>query len=147
MRNTSAAPMSAPATAPTIPAELADIVQSVHGLHTINEISYERAGPVETFAIDNDKGTNCATTPCRYFIWPGDFAAIYNLNPVYQQGIDGSGQSIAILGRSAVYQPDIANFQTRARLTLKDPVTIVPPGGVDPGPASGPGVRDRKSVV
>ena len=67
------------------------------------------------------EATNCSGGPCSYFILPADFAAIYDLNPVYQQGIDGSGQTIAIIGRARVYLPDIENFQSHRDLAVKDP--------------------------
>ena len=71
----------------------------------------------------------------RSLLLPGDFAAIYNVNPVYQQNINGAGQTIALIGRARVYMPDIENFQMRSGLPTKDPIEIVPPGGVDPGNA------------
>ena len=37
------------------------------------------------------------TSGSRHYISPADFATIYNLNPLYNEGFDGSGQSIAIV--------------------------------------------------
>ena len=128
-----------PASTPRIPAELADVVHAVNGLHTVEYVTHSREGPGQIGSESLDKITNCSVTPCAHFVFPADFAAIYDLNPVYQQGIDGTGQSIAVIGRSSVYMPDIENFQARARLPIKDPVVQVPPNGVDPGPAAGPG--------
>jgi pseudomonalisin len=129
----------APVDAPQIPAALAAIVQSVSGLATIKDRPHHRVGATQLFpqsiATDNPASTQCTGGPCVHFLWPADFAAIYDLNPVYQQGINGSGQTIAIIGRARVYLPDVENFQRLAGQAIKDPVIIVPPGGVDPGPA------------
>jgi pseudomonalisin len=126
-----------PAAVPRIPASLSSIVQAVHGLETVHERSDQGPDAIQVKAEPGDrtKGTICSGGGCTHFIWPGDFAAIYDVNPVYQQGINGAGQTIAIIGRANVYLPDIENFQKRAGLAVKDPVTIIPPGGIDPGPA------------
>jgi pseudomonalisin len=126
-----------PAGVPQIPAALSAVVQAVHGLQSMHERSDQRSGveQVRTFPGDRTKGTSCTGGVCTHFIWPNDFAAIYDVNPVFQQGINGAGQTIAIIGRANVYLPDIENFQARSGLAVKDPVTIIPPGGIDPGPA------------
>jgi subtilase family serine protease len=132
------------ASAPVVPAAIASLVQSVHGLSALHEVSYQHEGPVVMGDAVERKSSTCTNGVCTHFIWPGDFAAIYDLNAPYQQGIDGSGQAIAILGRSRVYLPDIENFQKRIGAPSKDPVTIVPPGGIDPGDAAGPGEKDTQ---
>jgi pseudomonalisin len=129
----------APVDVPRIPAALAAIVRSVRGLATVKDRPHHRVATAQSFPAPvlaaNPAGTNCVSGPCVSFIWPADFAAIYDVNPVYQQGINGSGQTIAIIGRSRVYLPDVENFETLSGLPIKDPVVIVPPGGTDPGPA------------
>ena len=114
---------------PRIPAALSAIVQAVHGLEAIHERSSQPPGAEQVRAVPGDrtKATSCTGGVCTHFIWPNDFAAIYDVNPVYQQGINGSGQTIAIIGRANVYLPDIENFQRRSGLAVKDPVTIIPP--------------------
>jgi len=124
---------------PQIPESLAPIVQSVHGLQSIRSKPHSHQEVREMKpASDGEKATvSCSSGACTYYVAPADFAAIYNLNPVYQQGINGSGQTIAIIGRSSVYMADIENFQKRVGLSVKDPVVIIPPNGIDPGtPAS-----------
>jgi subtilase family serine protease len=132
------------AAAPLVPEAIAPLVQSVHGLSALHERSYEHEGPVAVGDAAQPKSSSCTNGVCTHFIWPGDFAAIYDLNALYQLGIDGSGQAIAVLGRSRVYLPDIENFQKRIGAATKDPVTIVPPGGIDPGPPAGPGATNSK---
>ena len=124
----------APAGAPQIPAALAPVVQSVFGLTTANERPMRRAATAQT-SEPTPSASSCTGNVCTHYIWPADFATIYDLNPLYQQSINGSGQTIAIIGRARVYLPDIENFQAHAALTTKDPVIVVAPNGVDPGPA------------
>ena len=134
---------------PRIPAALSSVIATVRGLATIDEVPLHRFEPAQ--ASDRPPelvpaGTNCSGGACEHVIFPTDFATIYNLNPVYQQGVDGTGQTIAIIGRARVYLPDIENFQLRAQLPLRPPNIVVPPGGTDPGPAasSGPTAPDEQ---
>ncbi len=45
-------------------------------------------------------------------VTPYDFAAIYNVLPLWNAGIDGTGQTIAIAGTSAIVQNDVSTFRT-----------------------------------
>src|SRR2546425_9599817 len=40
--------------------------------------------------------------PTLHALGPQDYAVIYNINPTYQAGIDGSGTTIAVVGRSNI---------------------------------------------
>src|ERR1017187_5985427 len=59
---------------------------------------------------------------------PGDIATVYNIKPVYSSGNNGNGQSIAVVGQSAVALSDIENFQNAAGLSVKDPTLVLMPG-------------------
>lgn len=54
-----------------------------------------------------------------HYLAPADFATIYDLNPLYTAGLDGTGQSIAIMGQTAIYTSDIDNFRTAAGLPAR----------------------------
>ncbi|MGH8123646.1 MAG: protease pro-enzyme activation domain-containing protein, partial [Rudaea sp.] len=130
------------ASAPRIPSAFSTLIRSISGLYTINAHAAHGAGSARSApaaSAAQPGGTFCSNSNCSQYIFPADFARIYNLNPDYQQGIDGSGQTIAIIGRARVYLPDIENFQQRSQLGVKDPTIIVPPTGVDPGPAASSG--------
>ncbi len=130
------------ASAPRIPVAFSSMIRSISGLYTIKERASHGAGAVSVKRAARRAGpggTFCSGINCTQYIFPADFARIYDINPLYQQGIDGSGQTIAIIGRARVYLPDIENFQQRSQLGVKDPTIIVPPAGVDPGPASSSG--------
>ncbi len=72
------------------------------------------------------------TSGSSHYLAPADFATIYNLTPLYQAGMDGTGQSIAIVGASDVLLSDIRAFRTRYKLPANDP-TMILYGGTDPG--------------
>jgi subtilase family serine protease len=59
---------------------------------------------------------------------PGDIVTAYNIKPIYSAGSNGAGQSIAIVGQSAIDLSDIQNFQSAAGLTVKDPTLVLMPG-------------------
>ena len=60
-------------------------------------------------------GTNCQIED----VAPNDFAAIYNVLPLWNatSPIDGTGQTIAIVGRSDVRAADVASFRSTFKLT------------------------------
>ena len=73
-------------------------------------------------------------------IVPYDFATIYNVLPLWtaSTAIDGTGQTIAIAGRSNIYLPDIATFRSAFGLPATLPNSTKPPYSVkitnaDPG--------------
>ncbi len=80
-------------------------------------------------------------TPAQFeVIAPYDFATIYNVLPLWNAStaIDGTGQTIAIAGRSNIYLPDIATFRSAFGLPATLPNSTKPPYSVkitnaDPG--------------
>jgi hypothetical protein len=96
---------------PSVPAELAAVVAGFRGLnnyqlrpHSLRK-SPQSGVPQPNFTSSISGG---------HFVAPGDFATIYDLNSLYSATppIDGSGQSIAIIGQSNVVLGDIAAFRT-----------------------------------
>ena len=113
---------------PQIPAALADVVESVVSMHNFrrdSQISSRRelgAHPQWTSG-----GTN--------YIFPGDWATIYDVNPLYTAGKNGSGVSIAIVGRSNINVSDVTLFRSTAGLVANNPQVILVSG--NPGLVSG----------
>ena len=62
---------------------------------------------------------------------PADFATIYNVQALWTAGIDGTGQTIAIVGDSNVNVADINAFRSLFGLPANPPTIIV--NGPDPG--------------
>jgi subtilase family serine protease len=71
------------------------------------------------------------TSGSSHYLSPGDFATIYNTNALYVAGIDGTGQSIAIVGRTHPSSTNWASFRSQMGLPIKPPQVIV--NGTDPG--------------
>lgn len=71
----------------------------------------------------------------NHFVAPGDFATIYNVKPLYDAGLDGTGVSIAVVGQSLIAAnnstADLDAFRAAAGLPKKDP-TFVQVGGGTP---------------
>jgi hypothetical protein len=100
------------ATNPSVPAALAASVLMIGHLHNFNPKPRIRVQPRFT----SDQTGN-------HFLTPGDFATIYNI----PSGMDGTGQSIAIVGQSAVASTDLSNFRSAAGLAAKAPQMILYP--------------------
>jgi hypothetical protein len=62
---------------------------------------------------------------------PADYAVIYNINPLYQVGINGSGTTVAVVGRSNIDLQDVREFRSLFGLPSNDPRVVL--DGPDPG--------------
>lgn len=63
----------------------------------------------------------------NHYIAPADFATIYDVNPLYSATppIDGTGQTIAIMGQTAIYTTDIDVFRAAAGLPARTSANFV----------------------
>ena len=124
---------------PSVPAALARAIAGVVGFDNARLHPSLSVGPVRT-QVDGaprPQASSCSGATCTYSVFPADFARIYGTDSV---AYDGSGTSIAIVGRQRVNPADVRNFQARAGLPDKAIQTIVPPGSLDPGdPVTGCG--------
>ncbi|MGH9499883.1 MAG: protease pro-enzyme activation domain-containing protein [Terriglobales bacterium] len=111
---------------PEIPEALAKVVAGIVSLNDFRSQPMHTAlqRPVAEFSAGN-----------THYMSPADFAAIYDLAPLYQQGIDGTGQSIAIVGRSNINLSDVRQFRAAFGLPANDPQIIF--NGANPGILSG----------
>jgi hypothetical protein len=68
-----------------------------------------------------------------YGVGPYDFATIYNVSPLWNAtpAINGSGQTIAIVGETDVDFVDLQKFRALFGITSNDPIMVV--DGPDPG--------------
>jgi hypothetical protein len=78
---------------------------------------------------------SCGTGCQLQDVTPADFATIYNLTPVWNNGIDGTGQTIAIAGRSDVRTTDVSSF--RSAFGLSGGAFNLIKNGTDPGYCTG----------
>src|SRR5580704_9710108 len=131
---------TANASDPQIPAALAPVVAGVVSLnnfpvksHVLSLGSFFRSKttgetrPLTTFP-------NCGTTGC-FGLGPADFATIYNSAPLLSgtPKIDGTGQTIAIVGESNINVADVTDFRTIFNLPQNFSSTNIILNGPDPG--------------
>jgi len=127
-----------------IPAGLASIVRSVLSLN--NFASPSAAQPIKSVALSKTSSSGSPIRPyvtlagCNgaascYGVGPADFATIYDVNPLYTAGTDGTGQTIAIASSSNIHPSDTQNFRQLFNLPANDPQIMVigPDPGVVPG--------------
>jgi large repetitive protein len=86
------------------------------------------------FVRSHAQGSPAITAPwndAAHAIVPGDFATIYDLNPLYKTGLIGKGQTIAIVAEADITPSDISAFQSIFGLSSNLPNVI--DNGIDPG--------------
>ncbi len=110
---------------PVIPGALAPVVAGVLSLNDFRPAAMNSG--IRNPAVEYTFGGT-------HFVTPADLAAIYDVNPLYTQGVDGSGQSVAVVGRSNVKLSDLRAFRSTYGLPVNDPQVIV--NGIDPGTAN-----------
>lgn len=109
---------------PAIPLALQDVVSSIGGLDDFIPESEAVAVPYAT-SVTGTHG-----------LAPDDIATIYNIKKLYQSGIDGTGQTLAIVGQSEIDLNDIRIFRAQYNLPDNDPVVIQVPNTTSPGVTS-----------
>ena len=107
------------ATDPSVPAALSG---SVVGFWKMDDFRWKPRAVVKAVAPRFTFGTRTALAP-------GDIATIYNLTPLYNAGIDGTGQRIAVVGQTSISLSDINSFRSNAGLPVNPPVVFLLPGG------------------
>jgi|HubBroStandDraft_4_1064222.scaffolds.fasta_scaffold02415_6 subtilase family serine protease len=136
----------AAATEPSVPAAFAGVVTGIGALH--NFAPHARSVQAKPRLTSSLTG--------NHFIVPGDFATIYDLQALYDGGINGSGQTIAIMGQTDLttdsnpgrngtpgavvngqqQQYDVVTFRNLAglpALTASTFQTVLVTGSTDPG--------------
>jgi hypothetical protein len=119
----------------SLPKALAPIVDGVLSLHNfqkktarLKEVRVHRDHTtgklIPDFTLSNNNGT-------FHYLAPGDYAKIYNTEPLLKAGINGTGASIAIVARTNINLSDVQTFRQMFLLPANDPVFIV--NGLDPG--------------
>ncbi len=114
------------ATDVAIPAALSNIVLGVRALNDFRPHPRPHVKRAFTSSISGN-----------HFLAPNDFATIYNLKPLYNAGITGAGQKIAIVGQSDIIVNDIRTFRSLSGLPASDPQVVLVPGSSDPGVKTG----------
>ncbi len=131
---------------PQIPAALAPAVTGVLSMNNFPRKSMSVVGGV--FSREKATGKLQPTQPlftvfpgcvedntnpnaCFYGVGPSDFATIYNVLPLWNTGVNGTGQTIAIVGETNINVQDVADFRALFGLPVNNPNVIL--NGPDPG--------------
>ncbi len=104
---------------PAIPLALAPVVAGVVSLHDFHgKPLHYGARPLYTAGNS-------------HYLAPADFATIYNVSGAYARGFDGTGQTIAVVGRTNINSEDVQSFRSLFGLPPGPPVVVL--NGPDPG--------------
>jgi hypothetical protein len=115
---------TANATDIAIPTAIAPVVAGIVALHNF---PVKTRPPVKAAANFTDGS---------HGVSPYDFATLYNVLPLWNsQGVDGTGQSIAVVAQSNINVGDISAFRTQFGLPANNPQVILT--GADPGLVKG----------
>ncbi|HLZ42538.1 MAG TPA: Ig-like domain repeat protein [Candidatus Sulfotelmatobacter sp.] len=124
---------------PSIPTALTPAVAGVASLNnfqkkamnrfigTYSEKTRELVGVAPTYTFGCGSGSEC------YGIVPYDFATIYDVTKLWTNGINGTGQTIAIVGRTNINPNDATTFWQLFGLTVPANKLQVTLNGPDPG--------------
>ena len=106
---------------PSLPRALAEVTLGIRGLHDFRPKARATRHPRPMFT---------SSISGNHFIAPDDFATIYHLKPLYDQGIDGTGQWVAVMGQTDIPLADIATFRSLSGLPANPPVVKPIPNAV-----------------
>lgn len=111
---------------PSIPEALQGVVAGFRGLNDFAPESMLIKSPLSPLQSvpQEDSGF-------FHLLAPGDLATMYDIIPLYNAGIDGTGQTIVIAGESDILLSDIAAFRSQFGLPSNVPELML--FGPDPG--------------
>jgi subtilase family serine protease len=105
----------------SVPAAMAGTVSSVRGLDDFRP--KPRMQKAKAHFTDGVGGTG-------HYLAPGDFAVIYDVNPLYSAGDTGKGLTIAVTGQSDIVASDLTDFRAAAGLSVNNPTVVTVPGSI-----------------
>ena len=109
-------------TDPQVPAALADVVRGVVKLH---DYKHDRSITAAA-AFPNAGPSNPAfTSGSSHYLAPADYATLYDIKPLYTAGINGTGQSIAVIARSNISVSDVQSFRSMFGLVQNNPQIVI----------------------
>ncbi len=117
------------ASEPSLPAAVGAFVQVVHGLDDFRLKPRSIRAPAPLLKVPEYTSTSTG----RHYLAPEDVSTIYDVAPLYNSGITGKGQKIAVVGQTQINLSDIQAFRTFFNLPANDPTLLLVPGSKDPG--------------
>ena len=132
---------------PSIPAALAPVIEGIASLHNFFPKHQSQFGrrikmdrKTHKFSLADPGPPSKGLSPDLSYqsggydfadVTPYDFATIYNVLPLWNAGIDGTGMTVAISGASDIVLTDVETFRSSFGLPATKLTTIV--NGTDPG--------------
>ena len=121
----------------SVPEAIAPVVAGVDGLHNF----FRKTHMIGQQKLSDDLGyylklgPHYTSSSTVHYVAPADFATLYNTTPLLQAGINGSGVSIAIVGRSDILMSDVQTYRQLFNLPVNDPIFIHAgqDNGIEPG--------------
>ena len=115
------------ATNPSVPAAFQGVVSAIRGLHDFRMKPKSRK-----FAQPRDTLGSGA-----HQLAPDDIATIYDITPLYNNGINGSGLKLVVAGQTTINISDIEQYRNYFGLPANNPQTMLVPGTQNPGLSQG----------
>src|SRR5215472_16063036 len=126
----------------SIPAALAPLVRGTSPLHDFHAKPYLHLTGQAEYSRANHRATPLwtaptpgATNPFFFLLAPEDFATQYDLTPLYQAGVDGTGQTIGIINESNIDVSLVSAYQQLFGLPSNPTQVVI--DGQDPGTLGG----------
>ena len=120
-------------TPPEIPRALAAVVRGVASLHDFHSAP-QNFGLRPAPQIGLGSGAEW-TSGSSHYLTPGDFSVIYDVASLYGNSTDGTGQSVAVIGRTNINLSDVQTFRSTFGLPVNNATVVL--NGKDPGLVSG----------
>ena len=113
---------------PSVPAAFESVIAGFAGLNDFHPHPTYVKGPALTGAAPD-----LTSSSGNHYLAPDDIATIYDIAKLYAASvpIDGTGQTIAVMGQTKINLSDIATFRTRFGLSVNVPNIVL--YGSDPG--------------
>jgi subtilase family serine protease len=118
---------------PSVPAAIAGMISSIHGLDDFRMRPSNR-GPKAV--AQANVGARYTSSRGNHYLAPDDLSTIYNIKPLFDRGIDASGQKLVVAGQTQIDLSDIRQFRSMFNLPANDPQVVLVPGSGDPGVVS-----------
>jgi len=133
------------ATELSIPQALAGVVIGFRGLDNfgLKPMGIRQAGPADFFPIIVRPLYDTANE--GHLLAPGDIATIYNITPLYNSNINGTGMKMVVVGQVDVSGSlsDINDFRSAFGLSSNPPKQTIVPGSPNPGTSTGDMVESK----
>ncbi|MGA2581043.1 MAG: protease pro-enzyme activation domain-containing protein [Bryobacteraceae bacterium] len=119
---------------PQIPRAMAPAMAGVAALHDFKPHAMFKRKPKYTYGGYGPDPTFPTSPADGNVLVPADYQMIYNLNPLYRQGILGAGQTIVVVDDSDSYSTDVATYRNTFLSQYSGTFVTTHPGGCsDPG--------------